>query len=613
MSSKDAKDPSNSSTGARSQESHGSTTHWTRRLLLGVALSGALLFLNYRLQSSYIVCSPSRKIYTVDGTLPQAECISVRDTRIVHVGKYDDTMRSLGTIGSLSNALPSWVAEKLEVRPFVKVIHLDEGSIMVPGLADAHAHIIENGYMNQLPLMGSKSIQEVVDRIKSFISTHPDVSKDPSRWIEGMGWDQTKWPGAQFPTAADLESDPLLKDRLISLSRVDGHARWVSPAVLKLMQDLPDQVEGGLIVRDEQGHPNGVFVDNAMNLIPIPPWSEKQITEFFDQTMNEALSYGLTSIHDADTKPDIIKFYQKMAVAGKLPNRLYLMGNNGSADYWGDTLPHLINYGKHGRLTLRSVKLIADGALGSWGAALLEPYSDNGNASGLMLSSPEKLEKQIRQFWKDGWQTNVHCIGDRANHVILDIYERILKGSGGNVSEWRPRIEHAQIFSPADLDRIGRLGVIASVQPTHATSDMGYAQIRLGPERIKGAYAYRTLLEKSPRSVLPLGSDFPIEGVDPLLGFYAAVTRLNIDGTSPHGRGGWFPEQKLTRAQALKGMTLDAAYASFAENELGSLTPGKKADFVILDRDIMTVAYDDILKAKVLATVVDGGVVYGIL
>jgi len=283
------------------------------------------------------------------------------------------------------------------------------------------------------------------------------------------------------------------------------------------------------------------------------------------------------------------------------------MGHVMSDEYWGFQIERLINYGKHRRLTIRSIKIIADGALGSWGAALLKPYSDKPENSGAMLLKTGTLSKLVTQFWKDGWQVNIHCIGDRANHEVLDIFESIIEGTNkANVTEWRPRIEHAQILTQDDLKRVGRLGVITSVQPTHATSDMWYAEERLGPKRIKGAYAYRTLLEVSPNHILPLGSDFPIEGVNPLLGFYAAVTRLSIDGTSPHGDGGWFPEERLTREQTLKGMTLDAAYASFSEEWLGSLTPGKKADFVVLDRDIMTVPTEEILQTKVLATFIDG-------
>ncbi|KAF9526004.1 amidohydrolase 3 [Crepidotus variabilis] len=427
-----------------------------------------------------------------------------------------------------------------------------------------------------------------------------------------MGWDQTKWAESNFPIAADLDNDPILKGRLIYLIRVDGHASWTSPAVLDLIENLPETVEGGSIIRGDDGKPTGVFVDNAMKLVPLPPWSDEEVQGFFDRTMKEALSYGLTSIHDADVELDHVNFFKKAAEHGTLPLRLYVMGR-GPGEYWGDRLSPLKNYGKDKRLNFRSVKFMADGALGSWGAALLEPYSDKPDENGQLLASPETFKDVINKYWRDGWQTNIHCIGDRANDVILDIFEDILERQGGNVTEWRPRIEHAQIFTLADLERIGRFGVIASVQPTHATSDMGYAESRLGPERIKGAYAYQTLLRVSPQGVLPLGSDFPIEGVNPLLGFYAAVTRLSVSGTSPHGPGGWFPEEKLTREQALKGMTLDAAYSSFAENDIGSLIPGKKADFVVFDRDIMTVPESEILQAKVVATVIDGKVAYGTL
>jgi len=307
----------------------------------------------------------------------------------------------------------------------------------------------------------------------------------------------------------------------------------------------------------------------------------------------------------------MISFLKKMSAEGKLPIRLYLMGNVPSENYWGTQIPRLLNFGRHGRLNIRSIKLYTDGALGSWGAALLAPYSDKPETSGIMRSTPKALSTLVRQFWKDGWQVNIHCIGDRANKIVLDIFQDIIESESVNVTDWRPRIEHAQIMQTSDLERAGQLGVITSVQPTHATSDMWYAESRLGPARLKGAYAYQSQLQASTSKVLPLGSDFPIEGVNPLLGFYAVVSRLSVEGESPHGKGGWYPEQRLTRAQALKGMTLDAAYASFAEKDLGSLTAGKKADFVILDHDIMTVPYSEILSTTVQATVVDGSLAYG--
>ncbi|GLB44179.1 putative amidohydrolase family protein [Lyophyllum shimeji] len=550
-------------------------------------------------------------IYTVDESKPRVQCISIEDSTIVDTGNLGEITRRRLPATVLQHYLPEWVVKAIRRAP--KVFYVAPQAAVVPGLADAHAHVLEYGFMMQLPLATATSVEDVVARIKAYIVAHSDILDDRERWIEGMGWDQTKWPGAKFPTASDLDQDPLLSGRPISLNRVDGHAKWVSPRVLELMGELPDVVDGGNIVRDADGRPTGIFVDNAMALIPTPAWTEQRMSDYFDTTMWDALSHGLTSIHDAMSYPDQIRFFKRKADEGKLPNRLYLMGHLPSNDYWGDQIPHLLNYGKHERLTVKSVKLVTDGALGSWGAALLEPYSDKPETSGLMLTPPDELSTLVHQFWNDGFQVNIHCIGDRANHVVLDIFEDILHDHKANVTEWRPRIEHAQILTLEDLQRMGKLGVIASVQPTHATSDMTYAEFRLGPERIKGAYAYQTLLQVSPNHVLPLGSDFPVESINPLLGFYAAVSRLDTNGSSPHGNGGWFPHERLTRAQALKGMTLDAAYASFAENDLGSLTPGKKADFVVLDRDIMTVPFAEILETKVSATVVDGKVAYGAL
>jgi hypothetical protein len=277
----------------------------------------------------------------------------------------------------------------------------------------------------------------------------------------------------------------------------------------------------------------------------------------------------------------------------------------------GSQIPRLIDHGLHRRLTVRSVKLFADGALGSWGAALKAPYTDKPEMRGFLLAPPKTLHEQAEKCYEDGFQVNIHAIGDHATEVVLDIFEDILRKPGADVNIWRPRIEHTQILQPSDLERIGRLGVIASVQPTHATSDMSYAESRLGPDRIKGAYAYQTLLQASPTKRLPLGSDFPVEGINPLLGFYAAVARLRPDGTSPHGPGGWYPAEALTRVQALRGMTCDVAYAGFAEHTRGQLAPGFAADFVVLDRDIMQVPVGEILDTCVLATVVDGQVAYG--
>jgi hypothetical protein len=331
--------------------------------------------------------------------------------------------------------------------------------------------------------------------------------------------------------------------------------------------------------------------------------------------MADALGVGLTTIHDAGSSPSVIALFQRLADEGRLPIKVYMMGLVNSDDYLGSgiPIPRLINYGRHRRLTVRSIKLFADGALGSWGAALKTPYTDKPDPRGFLLVPPKTLHKQVENSYENGFQVNIHAIGDHANEVALDAFEDILKKPGADVNVWRPRIEHAQIFQPRDLERIGTLGVIASVQPTHATSDMSYAESRLGPDRIKSAYAYRTLLQASPTKHLPLGSDFPVEGINPLLGFYAAIARLTPEGTSPHGPGGWYPAEALTRVQALRGMTRDVAYAGFAEDKRGQLAPGFEADFVVLDRDIMTVPVKEILGTRVLATVIDGQVAYGSL
>ncbi|KAF8889019.1 amidohydrolase family-domain-containing protein [Infundibulicybe gibba] len=549
----------------------------------------------------YTLCSSSKNIYTVDESNPRVECVSVTGDRITAVGSRREFTLSCNMIFS---------SPKINIIVKEESTLLDGINLELSSFTDAHAHIMLGGFMMGLPLAECKSVSEVIDRLKAYILAHPDIRDDRTRWVEGMGWDQTKWPGAKFPTAADLDSDPLLHGRPIVLRRVDSHARWVSLRVLELAGNLPPSIDGGLIVRDQNDKPTGIFIDNAQSLIPFPEWTESQLSDFFDITVKEALAHGVTSIHDAAAGPNDIALFKSKADQGNLPIRIYAMGNVESDEYWGSQIPRLINYGKHQRLNVRSVKLFTDGALGSWGAALLEPYTDKPDTVGLMRSTPEALSNLTKQFWKDGWQVNIHCIGDKANHVILDIFEDILK-NGGNVTDWRPRIEHAQIFTPEDLVRIGKLGVIPSVQPTHALA--WYLKARKGPKRIRGAYAYRTLLENSPQNVLPLGSDFPVESINPLFGFHAAVSRLSTEGKSPHGDGGWFPEERLTRLQTLKGMTLDPAYASFSEHELGSISPGKKADFVVLNKDIMTISFEDILRTQVSATVVDGKVMYGTL
>ncbi|KAH8831012.1 amidohydrolase family-domain-containing protein [Flagelloscypha sp. PMI_526] len=578
-------------------------------LLYGLALSAAIyysasIFLSET--GGYTLCS-STGVYTVDESKPRVECLSVSERGIISaVGSLEDaTSHSpLSVFGLPLFSLPYLPPKRRDIR------WVPNGSVILPGLTDAHAHIIQAGFTMDLPLVGATSVSDVVKLIRNYILSDGDLFMDKSRWIVGMGWDQTKWPGKKFPSAADLDSDPILKGRPIVLYRIDFHASWVSPTVLTQITPLPSSVPGGQILRDsETGNPTGILLDNAMSLVPIPETSDERREVYLKRALDKAISFGLTSIHDADVSLADFEFFKNKAKLGKLPLRIYGMPHNDSAEYWGGDFERFES--EDGKFKVRGIKLYGDGALGSWGAALLAPYEDKEGEVGIMKLEKEELRHLIWKFWKDGWQVNTHCIGDRANKVVLDVYEELIEKEGVDVREWRPRIEHAQIFAPEDLKRIAKLGVIASVQPTHATSDMWYAETRLGPERIKGAYAYQTLLQASPMNVLPLGSDFPVEEINPLFGFYAAVTRLSPEGKSPHGPSGWYPNEALTREQALKGMTLDAAYAAFSENELGSLSVGKKADFVVLDRDIMTVPKEQILKTKVRATVVEGQVVYG--
>ncbi|PPQ95932.1 hypothetical protein CVT26_016153 [Gymnopilus dilepis] len=451
---------------------------------------------------------------------------------------------------------------------------------------------------------------ETVSFIADYIKSIPELEMDKSRIVGGWGWDHAAWDIEQMPTSDDLEANPTVAGRRLILQSRDGHAIWVSRRILLENQPYPDAVPGGIIVRDEAGNPTGIFMDSAQELIKRTPLSENDLKRHFRTTVQEALSSGLTSLHDAGLTPESLAFFQRQAAAEQLPVlkiRIYGMTYfDEERPYWGDkTKVHM--GATSDRLSSKSVKIFADGALRTGGAALYEPYADNHATNGVMRISIEVLKKVIPRFLQDGWQVNVHAIGDRANSMVLDAFESALKGT--NLTTARPRLEHAQIMTKEDMRRLGELGVIASIQPTHAISDMWFALDRLGPERVKGLYAFRDIVDSGAR--ITLGSDFPVDEINPLKGFYAAVSRLSTDGTSPHGAGGWFPNQRLTRTEALRGMTIDPAYASFTEDVLGSLVPGKRADYVVLSQDLMTVSVERILETKVLATSIDGEIVFG--
>lgn len=485
--------------------------------------------------------------------------------------------------------------------------HPDAGTLdlgdatVVPGLIDAHGHVPGLGLtLSIADLTGTRSKAEIVERLKAF-----EGRLDQDAWLLGRGWDQNDWPQKEFPGAADL--DAAFPTRPVWLERVDGHAGWANSAALaRATRDLAGgwQPEGGQILR-AGGKATGVFVDNAMGLVQaaIPAATAAQETAALAAAMADIARHGLTGVHDAGVSKAQMALYRALADAGRMPVRIYAM-----ADGDGAALEWLCAEGRYrhagGRLQMRAVKLYADGALGSRGAALLVDYSDDPGNTGLMVTAPAALESATRKARRCGVQAATHAIGDRGNRVVLEVYERVL-GLDAAANDHRWRIEHAQVVAQVDIPRFARSGIIASMQPTHATSDMPWAEQRVGAARIVGAYAWRQFRDSGAR--LALGSDFPVEAVDPLPGLFAARMREDAQGMP---RDGWFPGERLTAFEALRGFTLDAAYAAFMEDEIGSLVAGKRADFTVLDRNPLGNEARDLLAAHVRATYVDGKPVY---
>lgn len=477
-----------------------------------------------------------------------------------------------------------------------------QGRTVVPGLIDAHGHLMNLGYsLTRANLVGTTSKAEVIERLRAAEKTLPEDA-----WLLGRGWDQNDWPEKEFPTAADL--DAAFPTRPVWLERIDGHASWGNSAALAAADRRFDgdwQPEGGHIERRD-GKATGVFVDEASKLveaaIPLPS-AELQAT-VFERALAEAVKFGLTGVHDAGVTLGELALYRRFADSGKLPLRITAM-----ADGDKEALAALCAMGPYrhpaGRLQMRTVKLYVDGALGSRGAALHADYSDAPGNRGLFVTAPAALDAIVDKAAGCGIQIASHAIGDAGNARVLDSYARHLPQATARGEDLRWRIEHAQLVRLDDIPRFAKLGVIASMQPTHATSDMPWAEARVGAERLRGAYAWRRLLDAGAR--LALGSDFPVESVDPLLGLYAAIARQDAAGQPP---GGWLPAQRLRADEALRGFTLDAAHAGFAEREVGSLLVGKRADFVLLSDDVLDGEASQLLKTRVLATYVDGAAVY---
>ncbi len=478
-----------------------------------------------------------------------------------------------------------------------------EGKTVVPGLIDAHAHL--TGYassLDQLDLVGTSSAEDIAEMVKSKAA---EVGRH--NWVTGRGWDQNDWPVKVFPN--HLVLDQAAPENPVVLTRIDGHASWANAKAMELAGVTRDTQAppGGEIILDERANPTGIFVDAAQGLIRrhVPSSSPERLKELALQAVNNCLAVGLTGVHDMGGGPAQIDMYRELIEEGRFPFRVYF---NLSASL--PNLDELLAEGQQnfgdGKFVVRSVKCFADGALGSRGALMLEPYSDRPDSTGLVVNSQEVLTDQATRALRAGFQVSTHAIGDGGNHITLNAYEAALKAVP--TEDHRMRIEHAQIIAPDDIQRFAEIGVLPSMQPTHCTSDLPWAIDRVGTERIKGAYAWRQLLDTG--VIIPSGSDFPVELIDPRLGLYAAVTRKHPDGTPAKP---YYPEhfqEVMTREEALKGFTIWAAYAAFAEDWLGSLEPGKRADLVVFDRDILKVEPGEILEAAIVMTMVDGEIAY---
>lgn len=519
------------------------------------------------------------RIHTSDAAVPVATAMA---------WDAEGRLLAVGDVAELAARYPD--AERLDAGD----------ATVIPGLIDAHAHLVGLGHaLMQADLVGARSTDEVVARLRAFAGELP-----ADAWLFGRGWDQNLWPDAAFPTAAVL--DAAFPDRPVVLERVDGHATWANSAAMRAVgRDLGGdwQPEGGLVLRDG-GVPTGVFIDNAARLVydAAPATDAAWEDRAMERALRHVASLGLTGVHDMGTSRSGFEVMKRFADRGALTVRVqaYAAREDGPVDA-------LCRDGAYahpsGRLDMRGVKLMIDGALGSRGAALEEDYSDDPGNRGLLLQAEADFEASVRRARECGLQVATHAIGDRGNRIVLDTYQRVLGDAAGGDHRWR--VEHAQIVSPADIPRFRALGLVASMQPTHATSDMPWAGARVGEARLAGAYAWRSFADAG--VPLALGSDFPVEFADPRLGLFAAATRQDVHGHPP---GGWLPEQVLTAAEALHGFTAAAAHAAFDEDRVGRLAPGLRADFVVLGQDPLAVPADALDTLEIRSTWVDGQPVY---
>jgi len=476
------------------------------------------------------------------------------------------------------------------------------GRYLLPGLIDAHGHVDNLGKLRlSADLVGSASLDDALARVRARATAHPEAP-----WVIGRGWNEQLWPDKKTPDAQQL--DAVVADRPAWLRRVDGHAGWGNHAALRaagIGRDTPDP-PGGRIERDATGEPTGILVDAALDLLEqaIPPRSGAQLAASLDAALAEMASFGLTGVGDPGVDRRRVALYKRYADAGKLSTRVYALVDEVGEDF--DAIAAngpLRGYGD-GVLDVAGVKLYADGSLGSRGAALLAPYSDRPDMQGTLFMTPQVMAAKMDKAFAKGFQVAVHAIGDAGNRATLDAFEAAYK-SQPQARALRNRIEHAQVVALADIPRFKSLDIIASMQPTHATSDKNMAEARIGHARMAGAYAWRRFLAQG--TPVAGGSDFPVESVNPFFGLHAAITRQDHDNQPP---GGWYPDQAMTRTEALRAFTLDAAHACGADDRVGTLEPGKYADFILVDRDYFKMPARDIWKMRVLETWLGGQRVY---
>ncbi len=510
-------------------------------------------------------------IYTVDEFFSVGEAIAVKDHKVLAVGSNKEI-------------------EKKYQSAQLKDLH---GSFVYPGWIDAHCHFFGYGMnLNAVDLAGTSSIEEII----SMLKVHH--LKNPGMWITGRGWDQNDWAVQEFPNKSML--DEHFPNTPILLRRIDGHAAWVNTTALELAGVTgKTKVDGGTVMLTD-GLPNGIFIDNAISLVgrEVPAPSEEKVIDALKQAEKNCFNVGLTSVMDAGLSNRVVLLIDSLHKAGALQIRI-----NAWLSPSDENFSHFLKKGTYQteHLSVNTIKLFTDGALGSRGARLIEPYSDDPENLGLYVTSLNVLEELCRKAYANNYAVATHCIGDAANRETLKIYAGILGGK--NDRRWR--IEHAQIIHPDDFQTFGDYNIIPSVQPTHATSDMYWAEQRVGLQRIKGAYAYKQLLEQN--GWIPSGSDFPVEQINPLFGFYAATIRKDQSG---YPEEGFQMENAISRKDALRAMTIWAAKSGFEEHLKGSLEPGKMADFVITSKDIMTAPEAELFKIVVKATYSGGKLVY---